>query len=211
MEDRLSKYLTPMFKRTISGSSSSSLDNSTTSSNSSHGSSFILNQSAWHLNSLAHKLVTNIHSLGHRFSANSSNSYSFKNCYANHGKCEIPMAKYQPLAHDFSPAGVIGKATESSVQSRPCQCDLSVLSLDFRVKFYVADMLLLCTANTRHLYYLQLKQNFLVMNYKLSEEKCFVLASLALVADYGPFDSNRHVGEYFDLKLYFPIWVSIFF
>lgn len=82
-----------------------------------------------------------------------------------------------------------------------------MLTLEFRVKFYVSEMLLLRDSATRYLYYLQLRQNYLTINHKLSEEKYFILASLALVADYGTYDSGIHTGQYFDLKFYFPSWI----
>ena len=84
------------------------------------------------------------------------------------------------------------------------------LILYFRVKFYVTDPLLLRDKKTRYLYYLQLKQNFLSFNHRLNEEKYFILASLALVADYGNFNPNIHINKYFDLNHYFPIWVIYF-
>ena len=46
------------------------------------------------------------------------------------------------------------------------------------------------------------------MSYRLSEETYFRLVSLALVADFGPFEPSRHTKKYFDAHAYFPRWVS---
>jgi len=114
------------------------------------------------------------------------------------------VARYQTLDHDFAPA-----TTQKPVSTEICQCkaSISVITLEFRVKFYVSEMLLLRNTKTRYLYYLQLRQNFLKINHKISEEKYFILASLALVVDFGAYDNKVHVGEYFDVKLYFPVWI----
>jgi len=61
---------------------------------------------------------------------------------------------------------------------------------------------------TRLQYYLQLRDNLLHYNQSVSEEKCFLLAGLALQADFGNFDQQRHVGAYFDPREFFPAWVS---
>lgn len=81
----------------------------------------------------------------------------------------------------------------------------------FRVKYYVSDPLLLSEPKTRYLYYLQLRHNYLSINHKLSEEKYFSIASLALVADYGPFNPQFHTNTYFNIDLYFPKWVFFIF
>jgi len=204
-DDKLSKYLTPMFRRNDTlNSSSSSLTNSSinsqddSSSNNTSSLSFISSQSA-NINSLAHKLIGNIQSFSHRLTINSSNSYSFTS-----KKDSGCVAKYQTLNHDFAPA-----TTQSPAAAEICRCNnsISVITLEFRVKFYVSEMLLLRNTTTRYLYYLQLRQNFLAVNHKISEEKYFILASLALVADFGVYNSDVHVGQYFDVKLYFPMWI----
>ena len=61
---------------------------------------------------------------------------------------------------------------------------------------------------TRLQYYLQLRDNLLHYNQSVTEEKCFLLAGLALQADFGNFDQDRHVGAYFDPREFFPSWVS---
>ena len=77
----------------------------------------------------------------------------------------------------------------------------------FRVKFYVTDLLLLNDPLTRYCYYLQLRQNYLSINHKLSDERYFMMASLILVADYGPFNYDIHVGPYFNLNACLPQWI----
>ena len=61
---------------------------------------------------------------------------------------------------------------------------------------------------TRLQYYLQLRDNLLHYSQSVSEEKCFLLAGLALQADFGPFNEDRHAGAYFDPRELFPAWVS---
>jgi hypothetical protein len=82
------------------------------------------------------------------------------------------------------------------------------LKLYLRIKFYVNDPLLLGNTQTRQLYYMQLRQNYLNTNNRLNEEKYFQIASLALVADFGPFNASKHVDRYFDVSSYFPYWVN---
>ena len=60
---------------------------------------------------------------------------------------------------------------------------------------------------TRHLYYLQLKENVLKYNHLYNEEKCFQIVGFALQADYGNFIADKHTTGYFDPRLYFPAWV----
>ena len=62
---------------------------------------------------------------------------------------------------------------------------------------------------TRHLYYLQLKENVLNYRHLCSEERCFQLAAFALQADFGNYYPEKHQpGNYFDPREYFPAWVS---
>ncbi len=93
-----------------------------------------------------------------------------------------------------------------------CNCNLNITSeysiqLYFRVKFYVNDPLVLSQTKTRHLYYLQLRKNYLNFNIKLNDESYFMYASLALVADFGAFNSSLHNGKYFNINAYFPKWI----
>ena len=60
---------------------------------------------------------------------------------------------------------------------------------------------------TRHLYYLQLKENLLHYNHVCSEGKCFQMVSYALQADFGNYSSEKHAESYFDPREYFPAWV----
>jgi hypothetical protein len=85
--------------------------------------------------------------------------------------------------------------------------DSSTLIVYFHVKFYVTDPLLLRDPQTRHLYYLQLRKNYLTLNLRMNDERYFVLASLGLIVDHGRFNSTIHTGSYFNINLYFPDWV----
>ena len=64
---------------------------------------------------------------------------------------------------------------------------------------------------TRHLYYLQLKDNVLNYRHGCLEEKCFLVAAYALQADYGDYRTASITGEYFDPREYFPAWVSHYY
>ncbi|XP_050404239.1 uncharacterized protein LOC126820377 [Patella vulgata] len=86
-------------------------------------------------------------------------------------------------------------------QNRP------ILTVWFRVHFYVDQVVLLREKVTRHLYYLQLKENVLNYNNLNSEEKCFQMVGHALQADYGTLTPERHTDNYFDPKQYFPSWI----
>jgi hypothetical protein len=52
-----------------------------------------------------------------------------------------------------------------------------------------------------------------VVNYgqALCEERAFLLASYALQADFGNFNPQIHVGQYFNPHHYFPSWVRFSF
>lgn len=82
-----------------------------------------------------------------------------------------------------------------------------LLTVWFRVQFYVDQVVLLREKVTRHLYYLQLKENVLKYNHLYNEEKCFQLVSYALQADYGNYIPEKHSTGYFDPRQYFPAWI----
>ena len=63
---------------------------------------------------------------------------------------------------------------------------------------------------TRHLYYLQLKDNVHNYGHVCTEEKCFQLVSYALQADNGNYVRCKHGVQYFDPREYFPAWVIFF-
>lgn len=58
-------------------------------------------------------------------------------------------------------------------------------------------------------YYLQLRENVRVQWEPswIREERCFETAALALQADFGDFNTQRHTTGYFRPDLYFPLWV----
>ncbi|GIY53047.1 FERM domain-containing protein 1 [Caerostris extrusa] len=82
-----------------------------------------------------------------------------------------------------------------------------LLILHLRVKYYVDCHLLINEKVVRHHYYLQLREN--VKNYvqPLSEEKSFLLAALALQADFGNYNEDKHKDCYFEIYNYFPSWI----
>ncbi|XP_046351374.1 uncharacterized protein LOC124131899 [Haliotis rufescens] len=82
-----------------------------------------------------------------------------------------------------------------------------MLTVWFRVQFYVDQVVLLREKVTRHLYFLQLKENFLKYVHLFSEEKCFELVGYALQADYGNYIPDKHQDGYFDPRKYFPAWI----
>lgn len=60
---------------------------------------------------------------------------------------------------------------------------------------------------TRQHYYYQLRENVLRHGQPATEESFFRLAALALQAELGDYDPERHRAAYFDTQLYFPQWV----
>lgn len=82
-----------------------------------------------------------------------------------------------------------------------------LLVLHMRIKYYVDCHLLINEKVVRHHYYLQLREN--VKNYvqPLSEEKSFLLAALALQADLGNYNEDKHKNRYFEIYNYFPAWI----
>jgi hypothetical protein len=112
---------------------------------------------------------------------------------------------------------ITNKSAISDMSNAYCTCSCSSIEtvpnlvFHFRVKFFVNDPLLLRNPTTRHLYYLQLRKNYLSINHKISEEKYFQLASLAILVDYGHYNSKLHSNKYFDPNNYFPSWVILYF
>ena len=77
------------------------------------------------------------------------------------------------------------------------------------------DFCVLCNSNlpcrdrvTRQHYYYQLRENVLRHGQPATEESFFRLAALALQAELGDYDPERHRAAYFDTQLYFPQWVN---
>lgn len=79
-----------------------------------------------------------------------------------------------------------------------------LLTLHFRIQYYVDCHLLINDKITRHIYYLQLLQNVINYSQSLSNERALLLSAYALQADFGNYNSDRHKDKYFDPKKYFP-------
>jgi hypothetical protein len=92
-------------------------------------------------------------------------------------------------------------------KAKDCSVDEPLLTFHFRVQYYVDNIGLLRERATRLQYYLQLRDNLLHYSQSVTEEKCFLLAGLALQADYGVYNEEHHVGAYFDPREFFPAWV----
>ena len=95
------------------------------------------------------------------------------------------------MREEALPAPVDGPATD-----RKWQCGLE--------PNHAIIIFFLCRdEKAQHLYYLQLKENFLSYNFSYPEERCFLLASYSLHGD--------HVtSQEFDPRQYFPAWVSVY-
>ena len=183
------------------------MNSTNTSSNlsSTLSSSFNLNNSiasqcsSSNLNSIASRFIQNLNDNLVNFSFH-SNSYYLKNGPNNKNSNDDILVTYKRID------SINNKYIKQS-NTRLNECECQKIQFYFRVKFYVQDPLLLTSSQTRNLYYLQLKQNYLCFNYKITEEKYFELASLALVSDFGPYDPQVHSDKYFNLNLYFPSWI----
>lgn len=82
-----------------------------------------------------------------------------------------------------------------------------LLILHMRIRYYVDCHLLISEKVVRHHYYLQLRENVKTYSQALSEEKSFLLAALALQADLGNYQQEKHKNRYFEIKNYFPSWI----
>jgi FERM domain-containing protein 6 len=82
-----------------------------------------------------------------------------------------------------------------------------MMQLHLRIRLYVDHVSFLRDKVTRHLYYLQLRDNLLEFRHLLSDETYFLLAAYALQADLGSFNS-LNTDSYFEPKDYFPSRVS---
>ncbi|CAL1298392.1 unnamed protein product [Larinioides sclopetarius] len=76
--------------------------------------------------------------------------------------------------------------------------------IHLRVKFYLNDIHLMRTPSLRHLYYLQLRNDFLEGNYCCDNSLALSIGGLALQAEFGDYDSSVYGKEYFLLEHYLP-------
>uniref|UniRef100_A0A8C4V404 Tyrosine-protein phosphatase non-receptor type 13 n=1 Tax=Falco tinnunculus TaxID=100819 RepID=A0A8C4V404_FALTI len=77
-------------------------------------------------------------------------------------------------------------------------------TLFFRIKFFVDDVSLIQHTLTCHQYYLQLRKDILEDRMHCDDETAFLLASLALQAEYGDYQAEVHGMSYFRLEHYVP-------
>uniref|UniRef100_A0A8C4VMP6 Tyrosine-protein phosphatase non-receptor type 13 n=1 Tax=Gopherus evgoodei TaxID=1825980 RepID=A0A8C4VMP6_9SAUR len=77
-------------------------------------------------------------------------------------------------------------------------------TLFFRVKFFVDDVSLIQHTLTCHQYYLQLRKDLLEERMHCDDETALLLASLALQAEYGDYQTEVHGMSYFRLEHYLP-------
>ncbi|OQR72875.1 hypothetical protein BIW11_10101 [Tropilaelaps mercedesae] len=81
-----------------------------------------------------------------------------------------------------------------------------LITLYLRVQYFVdCTMLLQQDRVACHHYYQQVKANLLAYDWAMSQEKAFMLASLALQADLGNYDPVKHRGRYFQPGGYFSL------
>ncbi|KAG8193986.1 hypothetical protein JTE90_013680 [Oedothorax gibbosus] len=76
------------------------------------------------------------------------------------------------------------------------------IQMHFRVKFYLDDIHLMRTPTLRHLYYLQLRRDFLDGNFYCDDNTALVLGGLALQAEFGCYSASKHSKEYFLMEHY---------
>ncbi|XP_054717458.1 tyrosine-protein phosphatase non-receptor type 13-like [Uloborus diversus] len=89
-------------------------------------------------------------------------------------------------------------ATSTSVVSP------TVIKLNLRVKFFVEDTHLLRTHTLRHMFYLQLRKDFLDDDFYCETKSALLLGALALQAEFGEYNSKLFGKEYFLLEHYLP-------
>lgn len=87
-------------------------------------------------------------------------------------------------------------------------CLINVTSFEWTLLIRFSCLLMIREKTTRLQYYLQLQENLLHYHQAITEEKCFLLASYALQADFGNFTASYHGNAYFDPRNYFPSSVS---
>ncbi|GFS83111.1 FERM and PDZ domain-containing protein 2 [Nephila pilipes] len=80
------------------------------------------------------------------------------------------------------------------------------IQMHFRVKFYLNDIHLMRTPSLRHLYYLQLRNDFLEGNYCCDNNIALTIGGFALQAEFGDYDSSVYGKEYFLLEHYLPFY-----
>ncbi|GIY65678.1 FERM and PDZ domain-containing protein 2 [Caerostris darwini] len=80
------------------------------------------------------------------------------------------------------------------------------IQLHFRVKFYLNDIHLMRTPSLRHLYYLQLRNDFVDGNYHCDNNIALTVGGFALQVEFGDYEPSSHGKEYFLLEHYLPFF-----
>ncbi|XP_076613627.1 tyrosine-protein phosphatase non-receptor type 13 isoform X2 [Chaetodon auriga] len=80
-------------------------------------------------------------------------------------------------------------------------------NLFLRIKFFLDDVNLIQHAMTKHQYYLQLRKDILEERMRCDTENAMILASLALQAEFGDYQTELHGKTYFRLEHYLPVSV----
>ncbi|XP_046900332.1 tyrosine-protein phosphatase non-receptor type 13 isoform X2 [Hypomesus transpacificus] len=77
-------------------------------------------------------------------------------------------------------------------------------NLFLRIKFFLNDVNLIQHTMTKHQYYLQLRKDILEERVRCDTDNAMMLASLALQAEFGDYQSEIHGKTYFRLEHYLP-------
>ncbi|KAI6652122.1 hypothetical protein LOD99_4667 [Oopsacas minuta] len=103
----------------------------------------------------------------------------------------------------YAPKGWIDKPTDSYKHQRNKRRGRDKrFSVYFRVKFFVENVRLLKSRQTRHLYYLQLKKGLLEGRVSCEEEPALALAGLSLQIELGDYRRDTEVECYYQARDY---------
>jgi len=94
------------------------------------------------------------------------------------------------------------KRRESDLSMQPT----SIFTIQFQVEYFVEHPKLIRDAASRHYYYLQMKRNVIQSKVPVQDTVILSLAATSLRLDHGCYDSQIHIGEYFDPCDHVPVW-----
>uniref|UniRef100_A0A1B6BZW1 FERM domain-containing protein n=1 Tax=Clastoptera arizonana TaxID=38151 RepID=A0A1B6BZW1_9HEMI len=123
------------------------------------------------------------------------------------GLATVSDGEYLFLDPDYKLSKYAPKNWRSSSTSGLDNNGKPLLIFHFRVQFYVESPLLLRDEMSKHHYYLQLRHNVLargLLHACASEEVLYLLAGLALQADFGDYKDSFTNTTYFQSQDYFP-------